>query len=206
VSDLARGGALKVLRTAPASPRQTDGEGDPETGGGATRPALTGGDIARGSGPTGRIGDVPAAGQVPEIAVGDVLVRGLTGGRGPLARVAAEDEAGVLLGPGVHLFRPDPARLDPWFLYGFLGSEANLTGASTGSSTLHLSPGRLRVPLLPLEEQRRYGKAFRHVAALREQARRAEELAEETARLVTDGLTGGQLAPHEPETFELPHS
>ncbi|MEU6097654.1 N-6 DNA methylase [Streptomyces sp. NPDC047079] len=206
VSDLARGGALKVLRTAPASPRQGDGEGGPEAGGGVARPALTGGDIARGSGPTGRIEDEQVAEQVPEIAVGDVLVRGLTGGRGAVARVAGEEEAGVLLGPGVHLFRPDPARLDPWFLYGFLGSEANLTGASTGSSTLHLSPGRLRVPLLPLEEQRRYGQAFRHVATLRDQARRAEELAEETARLVADGLTGGQLVPQEPETFELPHS
>ncbi|WP_228040040.1 N-6 DNA methylase [Streptomyces chromofuscus] len=203
VSDLARGGALKVLRTAPASPRQADSEGDPEASSGTSRPALTGGDIASGSGPTGRIEEGQAADQVPEIAAGDVLVRGLIGGRGPVARVAGEDEAGVLLGSGVHLFRPDPARLDPWFLYGFLGSEANLTGASTGSSTLHLSPGRLRVPLLPLEEQRRYGEAFRHVAALREQSRRAEELAEETARLVADGLTGGQLVPSEPETVEL---
>ncbi len=198
VSDLARGGALKVLRTSSASPRQADAEGDLEADGGATRPALTGGDIARGSGPTGRIEDGQATEQVPEIAVGDVLVRGLIGGRGPVARVAGENEAGVLLGSGVHLFRPDPARLDSWFLYGFLGSEANLTGASTGSSTLHLSPGRLRVPLLPLEEQRRYGEAFRHVAALREQARRAEELTEKTARLVADGLTGGQLVPSEP--------
>ncbi|CAM5710382.1 Restriction endonuclease subunit M OS=Kitasatospora aureofaciens OX=1894 GN=GCM10010502_44510 PE=4 SV=1 [Kitasatospora aureofaciens] len=204
VSDLARGGALKVLRTTPAAPRQADGEGGPDVDSGATRPALTGDDIARGSGPTGRIDDAQATEQVPEIAVGDVLVRGLIGGRGPVARVAGEDEAGVLLGPNVHLFRPDPARLDSWFLHGFLGSEANLAGASTGSSTLHLSPGRLRVPLLPLEEQRRYGKAFRHVAALREQARRAEEFAERTARLVADGLTGGQLVPSGPETFELP--
>jgi hypothetical protein len=195
---------LKVLRAAPASPVQADGEGNPEAGAGAARPALTGGDIARGSGPTGRVEDGQAAEQVPEIAMGDVLVRGLIGGRGPVARVAGEDEAGVLLGPGVHLFRPDPARLDSWFLYGFLGSGANLTGASTGSSTLHLSPGRLRVPLLPLEEQRRYGETFRHVAALREQARAVAELTEETARLVTDGLTGGQLAPSQPETFELP--
>jgi hypothetical protein len=120
------------------------------------------------------------------------------GGRGAVARVASEDDAGILLGPGVHLFRPDPSRLDPWFLYGFLGSEANLTGASTGSSTLHLNAGRLRVPLLPLAEQRRYGDAFRHVASLREQARRVQELTEDMARLVTDGLTGGQLVPREP--------
>ncbi|MFJ8439001.1 N-6 DNA methylase [Kitasatospora griseola] len=198
VSDLARGGALKVLRAPHASPKQMDSE----SGTGAARPTLTGSDIARGSAPTGRIDDEQAAtDQVPEIAVGDVLVRGLIGGRGPVARVAGENEAGVLLGPNIHLFRPDPARLDPWFLHGFLASEANLAGASTGSSTLHLSPGRLRVPLLPLEEQRRYGEAFRHVAALREQAIRAEEFAEQAARLVADGLTGGQLVPHDPESL-----
>ncbi|MEU0741353.1 N-6 DNA methylase [Streptomyces sp. NPDC006134] len=197
VSDLARGGALKVLRAVPVSPRAVAAEAeDAEAGadGGERRPVLTGGDIARGTGPTGRALDVQA-GQMPEIAVGDVLVRNLVGGTGPVARIAGEAEAGTLLGVGVHLFRPDPARLDPWFLLGFLSSEANLAGASTGSSTLHLSPGRLRVPLLPLAEQRRYGEAFRHVEALREQARRTQDLAEETARLVSGGLTGGQLVP-----------
>jgi restriction endonuclease S subunit len=139
--------------------------------------------------------------QMPEIAEGDVLVRNLVGGSGPVARVAGEAETGALLGAGVHLFRPDPARLDPWFLLGFLSSEANLAGASTGSSTLHLSPGRLRVPLLPLAEQRRYGEAFRQVEALREQARRAQDLAEETARLVSGGLTGGQLVPEPTEAL-----
>ncbi|MGX4688814.1 N-6 DNA methylase [Streptomyces sp. JNUCC 63] len=197
VSDLARGGALKVLRAVPVSPRATVAETeDAEAGanGGERRPTLTGGDIARGTGPTGQAPDAQAE-QMPEIVVGDVLVRNLVGGTGPVARVAGEAEAGALLGAGVHLFRPDPARLDPWFLLGFLSSEANLAGASTGSSSLHLSPGRLRVPLLPLAEQRRYGEAFRHVEALREQARRAQDLAEETARLVSGGLTGGQLVP-----------
>ncbi|MEU3524595.1 N-6 DNA methylase [Streptomyces sp. NPDC038707] len=197
VSDLARGGALKVLRAVPVSPRAVAAEAEDAkaaAGSGATRPVLTGGDIAGGTGPTGQASDVQA-GQMPEIAEGDVLVRNLVGGTGPVARVADEAEAGALLGAGVHLFRPDPARLDPWFLLGFLSSEANLAGASTGSSTLHLTPGRLRVPLLPLEEQRRYGEAFRHVEALREQARRARDLAEETARLVSGGLTGGQLVP-----------
>ncbi|MEU6275974.1 N-6 DNA methylase [Streptomyces populi] len=205
VSDLARGGAVKMLRAVPVSPRTMAAEAEDaeaSTDSGDRRPALTGGDIARGTGPTGHPLDVQAE-QMPEIAVGDVLVRNLVGGTGAVARVASEAEAGVLLGAGVHLFRPDPARLDPWFLFGFLSSEANLAGASTGSSTLHLSPGRLRVPLLPLTEQRRYGDAFRHVEALREQARRAGDLAEETARLVSGGLTGGQLLPNSTETLEL---
>ncbi|MFB7330086.1 N-6 DNA methylase [Streptomyces adustus] len=205
VSDLARGGALKVLRAVPVSPRAMVAEtesAEADADNGERRPALTGSDIARGTGPTGHPLDAQAE-QMPEIAAGDVLVRNLVGGTGAVARVATETEAGVLLGAGVHLFRPDPARLDPWFLFGFLSSEANLAGASTGSSTLHLSPGRLRVPLLPMAEQRRYGEVFRHVEALREQARRAQDLAEETARLVSGGLTGGQLVPDPTETVEL---
>ncbi|MFJ5557313.1 N-6 DNA methylase [Streptomyces sp. NPDC093250] len=197
VADLARGGALKLLHSAPVPPAAFEPEANAAKNGtysGHRWRTLTGGDIARGSEPTGSVLDVQAE-QMPEIAVGDVLLRNLVGGTGPVARVAGETDTGALLGPGVHLFRPDPARLDPWFLLGFLSAEANLAGASTGSSTLHVTPGRLRVPLLPLEEQRRYGEAFRHVEALREQARRARDLAEETVRLVSGGLTAGQLTP-----------
>ncbi|MDF6046434.1 N-6 DNA methylase [Streptomyces sp. JH14] len=193
-SDLSRGGALTLLRTLPDSVRSrgqaaSGGDGRPET-----RAVLTGSDIATGSGPTGEpmgLYDDTA----PVIAVGDVLVRTVASTDGPMARVAGEEDAGALPGPQVHLFRPDPARLDAWFLAGFLGAEENIAGASTGSTALTVIPGRLRVPLLPLQEQRRYGEAFRHVHALRAEAQRATRLAEETARLLSGGLTGGQLLP-----------
>jgi hypothetical protein len=197
-SDLARGGALTLLRTAPDSARTRAAQAaDGGTGAGGvaeTRAVLTGSDIASGSGPTGD----PAGlhdDTAPVIAAGDVLVRALASEGGPMARVAGEEDAGALLGHQVHLFRPDPARLDAWFLAGFLGAEDNIAGASTGSTVLTVSPGRLRVPLLPLEEQRRYGEAFRRVHELRAEARRATRLAEETARLLAGGLTGGQLLP-----------
>ncbi|MGW9494207.1 N-6 DNA methylase [Streptomyces prasinus] len=196
VSDLARGGALALLRPLPdtvrtrahAASSATGGERRPET-----RTVLTGSDIASGSAPSGNptgLYDDTA----PVIAVGDVLVRAVASGEGPMSRVADEADAGALLGH-VHLFRPDPARLDAWFLAGFLGAEDNIAGASTGSTVLNVSPGRLRVPLLPLEEQRRYGEAFRRVHELRAEAQRATRLAEETARLLSGGLTGGQLLP-----------
>ncbi|WP_314220913.1 N-6 DNA methylase [Streptomyces zaehneri] len=202
-SDLSRGGALTFLRTAPEgargraeeaerADRAEAGDANPEAPG--ARAVLTGADIARGSGPTGDPSELRSA-VAPLVAVGDVLVRAVANGGGPMARVAGEEDAGALLGPHVHLFRPDPARLDAWFLAGFLGAEENIAGASTGSTVLTVSPGRLRVPLLPLEEQRRYGEAFRHVHALRAEARRATRLAEETARLLAGGLTGGQLLP-----------
>ncbi|MEW2623977.1 N-6 DNA methylase [Streptomyces sp. NPDC048106] len=196
VSDLARGGALTLLRTAPEGSR-----GPAETGaeGPGGRPVLTGEDIAGGTGPTGD----PArlrAGTAPVIAAGDVLVRGIASGDGPMVRVAGEAEAGALLGPRVHLVRPDPARLDAWFLAGFLGAEENVAGASTGSTVRRVAPGRLRVPLLPPAEQRRYGEAFRRVHELRAAALRAARLAEDAARLLSGGLTGGQLLP--PRTRE----
>ncbi|WP_405696260.1 N-6 DNA methylase [Streptomyces sp. NBC_01185] len=188
-SDLSRGGALTLLRTAP------DSKGC--AGAAPVAAVLTGLDIARGTAPSGDPSGLRADG-APVIAAGDVLVRAVAGGNGAMARVANDADAGALLGQQVHLFRPDPARLDPWFLAGFLGAEENIASASTGSTVLHVSPGRLRVPLLPLEEQRRYGEAFRRVHTLRTEAARATELAEETARLLVGGLTGGGLVPSAP--------
>ncbi|WP_406724252.1 N-6 DNA methylase [Streptomyces sp. GD-15H] len=191
-SDLARGGALTLLRTLPegARGRAEGGSGEPQE----ARAVLTGSDISRGSGPTGDPAELRSD-TAPVIAVGDVLVRAVASVDGSMARVAGEEDAGALLGLHVHLFRPDPKRLDAWFLAGFLGAEENIAGASTGSTVLTVSPGRLRVPLLPLEEQRRYGEAFRHVHELRAEAQQATRLAEETARLLSGGLTGGQLLP-----------
>ncbi|MGW5122511.1 N-6 DNA methylase [Streptomyces sp. NPDC004069] len=192
VSDLARGGALTLLRTVPEGAR---GRAEGGSGGRAgARTVLTDSDIARGSGPTGDPAELRSD-TAPVITVGDVLVRAVVSGDDSMTRVAGEENAGALLGLHVHLFRPDPARLDAWFLAGFLGAEENIAGASTGSTVLTVSPGRLRVPLLPLEEQRRYGEAFRHVHELRAEAQRATLLAKETARLLSGGLTGGQLLP-----------
>ncbi|BDH14874.1 N-6 DNA methylase [Streptomyces hygroscopicus] len=189
-SDLARGGALTLLRTVP-DPKGAEPEGAAFA---PVPPVLTGADIARGTGPTGDPAELRSD-AAPVITVGDVLVRAIAGGTGPMVRVVDEADAGAFLGSQVHLLRPDPARLDSWFLAGFIGSEENVAGASTGSTVLHVAPGRLRVPLLPLDEQRRYGEAFRQVHQLRTRARRAARLAEETAALLADGLTGGALLP-----------
>ncbi|MFE6698414.1 N-6 DNA methylase [Streptomyces sp. NPDC057718] len=185
VADLARGGALTLLRTTPET-REPDAAV-------SALAVLTGMDIARGTGPTGDPAGLRTE-SAPVVAVGDVVVRAVAGG-GAMARVADEADEGALLGPQVHLFRPDPSRLDAWFLAGFLGAEENIAAASTGSTIVHVSPGRLRVPLLPLEEQRRYGEAFRRVNELRAEARHAAELAERMAGLLAGGLTGGGLVP-----------
>ncbi|MER5182670.1 N-6 DNA methylase [Streptomyces sp. NPDC002896] len=191
VSDLARGGALEILRAAPQTAREGH-KAEQWRAENAGRPVLTGADIARGEPASGGLDDLQAE-TSPVIEPGDVLVRLLAGGSGPMARMADEQDAGALLGRTVFLLRPDPTRLDPWFLTGFLGTEDNIAGASTGSTTVHVQPGRLRIPLLPLEEQRRYGEAFRRVHELRTAARRAADLALETADILTTGLTAGAL-------------
>jgi hypothetical protein len=112
--------------------------------------------------------------------------------------VAGDDAVGRPPGRDQCLLRPDPERFDPWFLAGFLSAEDNLHGASTGTSTVRIEPRRLRVPLLPLIEQRRYGEAFRRLYALRAAADLTARLAEETTRRLAGGLTGGALLP--PET------
>ncbi|MEU3795788.1 N-6 DNA methylase [Streptomyces fructofermentans] len=192
VSDLARGGALTVLRAATPGTRGSKGYGAPAV----ERPVLTARDIATGNPPSGTAVDIHADAAQP-VAAGDVLVRAVANGGNAAAmtRVADGRDAGALLGQHIHLLRPDPARLDPWFLAGFLGAEDNIASASTGSSLVHVTPGRLRVPLLPLEEQRRYGEAFRRVHELRAAVRRTADLAAATAATLTTGLTAGVLLP-----------
>ncbi|MFB7327371.1 N-6 DNA methylase [Streptomyces sp. NPDC056190] len=195
VSDLARGGALEILRATAATREKTEGaQWRAENAG---RLVLYGTDIADGVPASGSFLDSMPLKSSPLVAEGDVLVRMFTGDSGSMARLADEQDIGVLLGHDLYLLRPDPTRLDPWFLAGFVGAHDNITGASTGSTTVHLQPGRLRVPLLPLQEQRRYGEAFRRVRELRSAARQATDLAREYADLLTTGLTAGALLPPE---------
>ncbi|MFJ8779212.1 N-6 DNA methylase [Streptomyces sp. NPDC102476] len=192
VSDLARGGALTVLRAAAPGTRGSKGGAAPTT----DRLVITAQDISAGNPPSSGAVDIHAD-ATQSVAAGDVLVRAVAGGgdAAAMTRVADDRDAGALLGPNVHLLRPDPARLDPWFLAGFLGAEDNIASASTGSTLVHVTPGRLRVPLLPLEEQRRYGEAFRRVYELRAAVRRTADLAADTAATLTTGLTAGVLLP-----------
>jgi len=133
------------------------------------------------------------AGEV-RIGHGDVLLP--VGAAGPAqARVATEEDEGGALGRGRYLIRPDPERIDPWFLAGFLSSPANLRQAKYGTSSMRIDVRRLTVPLLPLSAQRRYAAAFRRLhdfsAAATELAGRARDLAE----LLGESLTQGVLIP-----------
>ncbi|MEU8705921.1 N-6 DNA methylase [Streptomyces sp. NPDC048565] len=181
VGELARTGALH-LRTG--------------SGGSGTVPVLTEHDVLAGTAPSGTP-STPAASPEDEpllLESGDVIVP-LVGG-GSVARVVDGATAGAALGRNLQLLRPDPAALDPWFLAGFLRGTANNRQASSyASSATRLDARRLRVPRLPLDEQRKYGEQFSALAAFEEALRVAGRLGGQLVQGMYDGLTDGSVAP-----------
>lgn len=182
VGELARAGAL-VLRAG--------GSGSAPAGGPAV---LTEHDVLGGGAPSGTLPEGPAEDEPVLTQEGDVVVPVL--GRGSAARVVDAATAGAALGRNLHLLRPDPAALDPWFLAGFLRGTANNRRASSYASTAtRLDVRRLQVPRLPLSEQGRYGERFRAMAAFEEALRLAGQLGEQLVQGLYDGLTDGTVRP-----------
>ncbi|HEY0804417.1 MAG TPA: N-6 DNA methylase, partial [Pseudonocardiaceae bacterium] len=167
LGELAKAGIL-TIRHAPA---KLPADGDV--------PVLTADDLANGQPPSGRTTDEP--GQV-RVAAGDVVASVLGA-----ARVLETGDA--VLGPYLARYRVDPDRLDPDFLAGLLRSGDTRPGSS------RMDTRRLRVPLLPLGEQRAYGAAFRELAGVADVLRTAASAGETLVRLGFDGLIAGHLRP-----------
>lgn len=193
VADLAKGGALEIHL-----PRPHRDEDSSTVDQYADRAVLTTRDLLAGTGPSGTA-ETDRPGVAVLIEPGDIVMPLLRGTRDehPGTRVAGSDEAGALLGANVFLLRPTPGRLDPWFLAGFTASPEN-TAATLGATTIRVVPNRLRVPLLPLEQQQHYGAMFRRLHRLRTAARRADRSAARLTGLIRTGLTAGALEPHDP--------
>ncbi|WAP56502.1 N-6 DNA methylase [Streptomyces sp. S465] len=181
VGELARAGAL-VLKSG-------------TTAAGGSFPVLTEQDVLAATGPSGPAGE-GAEGEEPVLTEpGDVVVP-LIGG-GTVARVVDESTAGAALGRNLSLLRPDPDALDPWFLAGYLRGSANQRQASSYASTAtRLDVRRLRLPRLPLADQRRYGERYRTLASFEESLRHAARLGEQLVRGLYDGLADGTVEPH----------
>jgi hypothetical protein len=141
-------------------------------------PVLTVADIATGTVPTGRT--APSPGLV-WVRPGDVV--GAAMGR---ARVA---DRPAVLGPGLTAYRVDPGQIDPEYLAGILRSTPPPAGGSSRYGQ------RVRVPLLPIEEQRAHGAAFRGLLDAADAAREAADRAEALLRLGGEGLVEGWLRP-----------
>ncbi|MFE6864491.1 N-6 DNA methylase [Nocardia sp. NPDC057668] len=186
IADLWKSGQLEWIRSDPPSSER------PEPG--DDRPVLTAPDVATGNPASGTWATASSVEQ-RFIESGDVLIPAVRSDRsgGRSARVADADDAGAIRGPHVHTLRADRARFDPWFLAGFLTGAENIS--ATRTSTIRFDPSRLRIPVLPLDEQQRYGTLFRRLFQLRTAARRAGYAAEQVAELVTTGLTAGALIP-----------
>ena len=190
VADLLRGEALTLLRASTAVRSSASGQDA------KLPPTLTARDVVSRRPASGVADEEPSDADVT-IRAGDVILPEMLHEGAGTARVADAGDAGHRLGRHLYLLRPDPARLDPWFLAGFLAAEDNLSAASTGTTVVRVDPRRLRIPLLPLAEQQRYGTAFRRLHALRVAADITGRLVDETARTLAAGLTGGALLPPE---------
>ncbi|WP_166659553.1 N-6 DNA methylase [Glycomyces sp. NRRL B-16210] len=110
-------------------------------------------------------------------------------------QVAVVADEPVRLRPRWFVVRADPARIDPWFLAGFLRSEESRRPATTSGTLPRLNPRNILIPLVPLEKQRAYAEVFKHADALRRAARAAAAQTADIERRALDALTGGAFTP-----------
>jgi hypothetical protein len=192
VSDLAATGAVFLRR--PARP-------DPEAGEVVTARVLTGEDVSRGL-PASASKEVDSDEvRNPPIRAGDVLVPAIT--RTVVARVATGEDAGAYPTRSVLVVRTDPQVLDPWFLAGYLSSGEGGRQAERFSTSLgghvRVELRRVRLPLPPIEVQRRYGEAFRRLDEFRRNLRAAHDLGQQLTRDLAH-LVAAALATDTPTT------
>jgi hypothetical protein len=151
-------------------------------------PVLTAEDVARGGPPSGRTDAEPGLIAVEPL---DVVTTIIT--EAGAARVLAE--GGAVLGPQLSLYRVDPERIDPQFLAGFLRFAGGLAPPRGHSGASRADGRRARVPLLPIDEQRAYGRAFQELVTLEDTLREAASIGDTLVRLGFDGLAAGLLRP-----------
>jgi hypothetical protein len=127
-----------------------------------------------------------------------------------LPQLDAGDGAGTLEGPtvsvadlarnglvdlGTDLPASNSEQLDTDFLQGFLRSLANTRRSTSASGTFRMDVRGARIPQMPVEQQRRYGTAFRSLDDFEQRARRITELSAQALALAREGLGSGALRP-----------
>ncbi|MEV5170268.1 N-6 DNA methylase [Streptomyces flaveolus] len=88
-------------------------------------------------------------------------------------------------------------QLDTDYLQGFLRSPANARRSTSASGTYRFDGRGARIPRMGIDDQRRYGSAFRALSAFEEGMRKVDELSRQLAEVARDGLATGALAPEE---------
>ncbi|MFE9723141.1 N-6 DNA methylase [Streptomyces sp. NPDC005794] len=111
-----------------------------------------------------------------EVGVGDLVQAGLVRAEGDEAVSTSE-------------------QLDTDYLRGFLRSAGNTrrNASSTGTHRADLRSAHL--PQMGIEQQRRYGAAFRDLGEFERRLKDLARMGDRAARLAYDGLTNGALAP-----------
>ncbi|PVC95185.1 N-6 DNA methylase [Streptomyces sp. CS147] len=88
-------------------------------------------------------------------------------------------------------------QLDTDYLQGFLRSSANARRSTSTSGSHRLDTRGARLPRMGIDEQRRYGTAFRSLSAFEQDVREIGELGRQLADLARDGLAAGGLVPED---------
>lgn len=171
LEELAQSGMLYIRRAAPRA--AIEDSSLPKI----RRTVITGRDLVRAVSPAEEA-DVPDDEVLsPRVREGDVLIPHVA--RQLIARVAQGQDVGAVLSSSVVLIRPDSAVLDPWYLAGVLSSSDSSRQAARMASTLgdttRFDPRRVRIPVLPIEDQRTHGAAFRRLADLARTLRAAHD-------------------------------
>ncbi|MGE7434790.1 N-6 DNA methylase [Kitasatospora sp. NPDC001175] len=156
-------------------------------------------DVIAGQGPSGTVVRNDSNDASSTIQAGDILIPAIASS--VIARVATEQQIGAQLGMGVHAVRVNPDILDPWFAASVLSSADNTRRAGRSATgmggPLRIDVKRLHLPVLPIEEQRRYGEALRRLADFEAELAHTAELGRKAARNLAEGLISGTLDPAE---------
>ena len=102
-------------------------------------------------------------------------------------------EAGLVVDSNVQLVRDPAGRFDPHVLAQLLRTESNQALVSDGVIT-RVEAGKLRVPLLPLDEQARLSAVIRQLADANQIAAQLAQASEDGARALREAIMSGRLA------------
>lgn len=90
-------------------------------------------------------------------------------------------------------------QLDADYLRGFLRSAANIRRSTSASGSFRADVRGSRIPQMGIDDQRRYGAAFRALDEFERHLADLTKLGERAASLARDGLTQGALRPDRSE-------
>jgi hypothetical protein len=86
-------------------------------------------------------------------------------------------------------------QLDTDYLQGFLRSSLNNRRSTSASGSFRTDSRGARIPSMSIDDQRRYGAAFRALATFEKSVRTIEDLSRRLAEVAQEGLSSGALSP-----------